>query len=230
MRQALCSYKGLAHGYKRDIYILEKSVYFARCERNFGGIAQQGGVRRYCIFLHFFAFLVQKTCASRFFCVTLQRKIENMTTLSRSEKESIMKDMKSFDEPMPAVGIFWYDPEEHDFFGVYKKELTPKMVEDAAEKGLPFINYRTLHRQVWQKQYFRALAKHEPTKFSGDYTQVPRGRVAWNIDKFIVFVGQWAKDKEEELTELIEKYFALPYFEFRYDEHWDLGHGWSGDL
>ena len=134
-----------------------------------------------------------------------------MTTLSHSEKESIMADMKSFDEPMPAVGIFWYDQTEHDFFGVYKKELTPKMVEEAAEKGLPFIN-------------------HEPTKFSGDYTQVPRGRVAWNIDKFIVFVGQWAKDREEELTELIEKYFALPYFEFRYDEHWDLGHGWSGDL
>ena len=44
----------------------------------------------------------------------------------------MMADMKSFDEPMPAVGIFWYDPEEHDFFGVYKKELTPKMVEEAA--------------------------------------------------------------------------------------------------
>lgn len=155
---------------------------------------------------------------------------KNMTTLTHSEKEAIMKDMKSFDEPMPAVGIFWYDPEEHDFFGVYKKELTPKMVEDAAEKGLPYINYQTLHRQIWQKQYFKALAKHEPTKFSGDYTQVPRGRVAWAVDHFVVFVGQWAKDIEEELTALLEKYFALPYFEFRYDEHWDLGHGWSGDL
>lgn len=158
------------------------------------------------------------------------KRCESMTTLSKSEKDSMMKDMKSFDEPMPSVGIFWYDPQEHDFFGVYKKELTPKMVEDAADKGLPFINYQTLRRQIWQKQYFRALAKHEPTRFSGDYTQVPRGRVAWNIDKFIVFVGQWAKDKEDELTELIEKYFALPYFEFRYDEHWDLGHGWSGDM
>ena len=64
----------------------------------------------------------------------------------------------------------------------------------------------------------------------GDYTQVPRGRVAWAVDHFVVFVGQWAKDIEEELTALLEKYFALPYFEFRYDEHWDLGHGWSGDL
>ena len=154
----------------------------------------------------------------------------NMTTLTHSEKEAIMKDMKSFDEPMPAVGIFWYDPEEHDFFGVYKKELTPKMVEDAADKGLPYINYQTLHRQVWQKQYFKALAKHEPTKFSGDYTQVPRGRVAWAVDHFVVFVGQWAKDIEEELTALLEKYFALPSYEFKYDDHWDLCPGSSADL
>ena len=105
-----------------------------------------------------------------------------------------------------------------------------EMVEEAADKGLPYINYQTLHRQIWQKQYFRALAQHEPTKFSGDYTQVPRGRVAWAVDHFVVFVGQWAKDIEDELTELLEKYFALPYFEFKYDDHWDLGHGWSGDL
>ena len=130
-----------------------------------------------------------------------------MTTLSKSEKEAIMADMKSFDEPMPAVGIFWYDPEEHDFFGVYKKELTPKMVEDAAEKGIKVINYEAV-----------------------DHRQNTRGRVAWSVDHFVVFVGQWAQDKEDELTALLEKYFALPYFEFRYDEHWDLGHGWSGDM
>ena len=52
----------------------------------------------------------------------------NMTTLTHSEKEAIMKDMKSFDESMPAVGIFWYDPEEHDFFGVHQKEPMPKMI------------------------------------------------------------------------------------------------------
>ena len=36
-----------------------------------------------------------------------------MTALSHEEKEAIMKDMKSFDEPMPAVGIFWYDPQRN---------------------------------------------------------------------------------------------------------------------
>ena len=153
-----------------------------------------------------------------------------MTTLSQEDKAALMADMKSLDEDMPSVGIFWYDTEEHDFFCVYKKELTPKMIEDAADKGLPFINYPKLHRQVWKEQYFRALAQHKPTRFTGDYTMIPRGRVAWSIDKFVVFVGKWAESKEEELTALIEKYFALPFFEFVYDEHWDLGHGWSGDF
>ena len=154
----------------------------------------------------------------------------NMTTLTQEQKEAQMASMKSFDEEMPSVGIFWYDPQEHEFFGVYKKELTPKMIEEAANKGLPFINYPKLHRQVWKEQYFRALASHKPTRFTGDYTMIPRGRVAWNIDKFIVFVGKWAEDIQDELTELINQHFALPFFEFVYDEHWDLGHGWSGDF
>ena len=153
-----------------------------------------------------------------------------MTTLTQEQKEAQMASMRSFDEEMPSVGIFWYDPQEHEFFGVYKKELTPKMIEEAANKGLPFINYPKLHRQVWKEQYFRALASHKPTRFTGDYTMIPRGRVAWNIDKFIVFVGKWAEDIQDELTELINQHFALPFFEFVYDEHWDLGHGWSGDF
>ena len=54
--------------------------------------------------------------------------------------------------------------------------------------------------------------------------------MAWNIDKFIVLVGHWAEPILDELSELVEKEFALPYFEFVYDEHWDLGHGWAGDM
>ena len=153
-----------------------------------------------------------------------------MTQLTDEEHKKQMADMKTFDEQMPCIGIFWYDPEDKSFFGVRKKEITPKMVEEAADKGLPFINYPQLHRQVWMKEYFKAQAKHEETKFKGDYTQVPRGRVTWNIDKFIVLVGHWAEPILDELTTLIEEEFSLPYFEFVYDEHWDLGHGWSGDM
>ena len=100
----------------------------------------------------------------------------------------------------------------------------------AFDEQMPFINYPQLNSQVWVEEYFRAQAKHLETKFKGDYTKVPRGRVAWTIDKFIVLVGKWAEPVREELTALIEQEFALPYFEFVYDEHWDLGHGWSGDM
>jgi hypothetical protein len=153
-----------------------------------------------------------------------------MTQLSKEDHQAMMADMRRFDEQMPCVGIFWYDPAEKCLFGVRKQELTPKMTEEAAEKGLPFINYPHLHRQVWAKEHFRAEAKQEETKFKGDYTQVPRGRVAWNVNKFIVLVGKWAKPVEEELGTLLEQEFSLPCFEFVYDYHWDLGHGWSGDM
>ncbi len=103
-------------------------------------------------------------------------------------------------------------------------------MEDAAEKGKPFISYPQLHRQVWAKEYFRALANHTKTKFKGDNTQIPRGRVAWTIVRFIVLIGHWAEPIQDELTELLEKEFSLPYFEFVYEEHWDLGHAWSGDI
>lgn len=153
-----------------------------------------------------------------------------MTQLSNDAHQQQMASMKAFDEQMPCIGIFWYDPSDNTLFGVRKQEVTPKMVEEAAVNGLPFLNYPHLHRQVWAKEYFKAQAKHEDTKFKGDYTQIPRGCVAWNIDKFIVLVGHWAESILEELTALIESEFSLPYFEFVYDEHWDLGHGWSGDM
>ncbi len=153
-----------------------------------------------------------------------------MTRLNDKDHDAQMKDMASFDQQMPSVGIFWYDVDDHTLFGVRKKELTPREVEEAAEKGVPFINYPKLHRQVWAKEYFTAQAKHLETKFKGDYTRVPRGRVTWTIDKFIILVGKWAEPIQEELSKLIEEEFSLPYFEFKYDEHWDLGHGWSGDM
>jgi hypothetical protein len=33
--------------------------------------------------------------------------------LSDKDHKSLMSAMKSFDEQMPCIGIFWYDPEEH---------------------------------------------------------------------------------------------------------------------
>ena len=63
-----------------------------------------------------------------------------MTQLTDQERTAQMNDMRSFDEQMPCVGIFWYDPAEHSLFGVRKKEITPQMVEEAGRKGA-FISY-----------------------------------------------------------------------------------------
>ncbi len=117
-----------------------------------------------------------------------------MTQLSAAEHETLMEDMRQFDEQMPCVGIFWYDPADKTLFGVRKQELTPKMVEDAADNGLPYINYPHLDRQGWAKEFFQARAKHEDTKFGGDYTQVPRGRVTWDpiSSSSMTTIGTWA--------------------------------------
>ena len=109
-----------------------------------------------------------------------------------------MADMKSFDEEMPSIGIFLYNPQDHSLFGVCKKLLTPLEVEEARAKGVEVINYPELHYT--------------------HHTQMPRGRVAWNTDKFIVLVGKWAEPVQDELTQLLEDTFHLPYFEFVYDE------------
>ena len=124
-----------------------------------------------------------------------------MTQLSDKEHNVQMEDMKSFDEQMPCVGIFWYDPEDNTLFGVRKKEITPKMVEESRIQGVDVIDYPT------------SSLLHQPS----DIKQRECGRVAWTIDKFIVLVGKWAEPIQEKLTELLEKEFSLPYFEFVYD-------------
>ena len=59
-----------------------------------------------------------------------------------------------------------------------------------------------------------------------EYT-LERSKKVKNIDKEIL---QAVTAEAKRKTELIEQEFSLPYFEFVYDEHWDLGHGWSGDM
>ena len=105
-----------------------------------------------------------------------------MTQLTDQERTAQMNDMRSFDEQMPCVGIFWYDPADRSFFGVRKEEITPQMVEEAAKKGSPFICYPEMQGEL-----------------SVDGTHLA-GRVVWSIDKFIVLVGKWAEPLHKELS------------------------------
>ena len=71
-----------------------------------------------------------------------------MTQLNEKDHNAQMEDMKSFDEQMPCVGIFWYDPNDNTLFGVRKKELTPQMVEEL-ERGMQ--NYREVIKRQFGK-------------------------------------------------------------------------------
>lgn len=133
-----------------------------------------------------------------------------MTQLNDKDRAALIADMKSFDEEMPSIGSFLYNPQDHCLVDVDKKELTPRDVEEARAEGVDVINYPMLNNT--------------------HYKQNLHGRVVWNINKFMVLVGKWAEPVQDELTQLIEDTFHLPYFEFVYDEHWDLGHDWSADM
>ena len=147
-----------------------------------------------------------------------------MTQLSEKDHKAQMAAMKAFDEQMPCIGIFWYDPEVHALCDVHKKELTPGMIDAAAKKGIHYIEYSPSGDVDNDRKEFSIL------NCQLSIASAFAGRIAWNIDKFIVLVGHWAEPILDELTELLEQEFSLPYFEFVYDEHWDLGHGWSGDM
>ena len=71
-----------------------------------------------------------------------------MTQLTDKERAAQMNDMRSFDEQMPCMGIFWYDPVNCSFFGVRKRAITPRMVEEAAEKGSPFISFPEMQGEL----------------------------------------------------------------------------------
>ena len=128
----------------------------------------------------------------------------------------------------PSLGIFWYDTQKNELFGVESA-----MADDVDFYMSPQWNKevrtgRRLHKNVWEKQFYRKKDK----RFSGDYTQVPRGRVfEFRDEGFVVFTGKWIEDYPEAKEEIMFE-FQLPEdnTKFIQDEHWDLGHGWSNEF
>lgn len=87
---------------------------------------------------------------------------------------------------------------------------------------------RRLPKNVWGKRSQRK----KDNRFSGDYTQVPRGRVfEFKNEWFVVFTGKWKDDYPEAKEEIMFE-FQLPEDNTRFvqNEHWDLGHGWSNEF
>ena len=124
----------------------------------------------------------------------------------------------------PAVGIFWYDTNDDELFGVI----------DTTASTLPFYesdffksNAKTtdkLHYQVWQKEFNRGRDE----RFKAKYITVPRGRVFEVEDRgFVVCVGTWINDYPSAKDLIIDEFNLPNNTEFLVDSHWNTGHGWS---
>ena len=149
----------------------------------------------------------------------------NYREMSKQEQKAVMKTMSDNFEHQdePKVGIFWYDEEKDELFGVSKIEASDLQFNINDLKTI-----KTLHKTWWQKQKNKAISKGEdPGIFKKEYTLVPRGRIFQRKDGvFQLMCGSWINDHIESL---VKDEFDLQnvLFEKIVDEHWEIGHGWS---
>lgn len=145
-----------------------------------------------------------------------------------NKHNSLLASMKLFEDAdfEPFVGIFWYDVNSDELFGVYKTMVSQLDFDSNGRKTYPI-----LHKDIWNKEAKKALYKKKSTKFKGDYTLIPRGRIFQYEDgHFEVMVGDWFK--QHNIKELIIDEFDLPEHQtdFIIDRHWNIGNGWSDEL
>lgn len=154
--------------------------------------------------------------------------------LTGKQHQAALELMGRFkDNGRPKLGIFWYDYNNDVLFGVEKGDAELYVTQGR------LATFPKLHKTYWQKMHYKAVSKGDTESVfynEHDYTQIPRGRVFLEDGKYYVNVGSWINGyingnkciDSEKLRELVSDEFNLPdSFEFRQDEHWDIGHGWS---
>ena len=149
----------------------------------------------------------------------------DLKKLSDIEHQQAEEQMRESLVDEPQVGIFWYTREN----GLFGEQTYP--ASKVVGKGLRTLPKR--HDQVWRKEHYRAKARNKvdsPFYSDEDVYSIPRGRVFVNEDgTCIVMVGKWIEDYPEAKEEILDVFNLPQDTEFRYDTHWDIGHGWSGD-
>lgn len=145
------------------------------------------------------------------------------------DRESVIKSMKDCFEYSESqhsqIGIFWYDVNKDELFGVNKVDSEHFEFKPSRD-GLVKM-YDKLHKDIWMKEFRHG----KDDRFVGDYTKVPRGRVAEYKDQgFVVYVGDWIDEYPSAKKEIIYEFELPSDVEFRKDRHWNLGNGWSDEL
>lgn len=141
----------------------------------------------------------------------------------------------------PMLGIFWYDGERGELFGIFKDDEKNIEPDSTGRRVFP-----VLHQDVWgelRNKYYDAYGTYVgdakyPIEESNpmrelDYTLVPRGRVFSDDTGYQVFVGDWffsmGEEEREDVKQLVLDEFGLWEGEtvFVDDIHWHIGHGWG---
>jgi len=162
---------------------------------------------------------------------------DKICSSTKEEHDEMIDTMLNFfSNDKPQVGIFWFDYIHKSLFGIKKDDADKYIGDDRAE------SIGKLHCDYWNKQHHKAVNLNDTKSIfykESNYTKIPKGRIFIKPDGSIfVAVGHWINgiiyDKKwfdtNELRDLLIDEFNLPNnFEFKIDEHWDLGHGWSGD-
>ena len=127
----------------------------------------------------------------------------------------------------PDLGIFWYDTSNDELFGIVRTPADEAQYYHSNQWDCDVKTCKKLHETIWKKEHF----KDKDKRFSGDYTKIPRGRIFEFKGKgFVVYTGTWI-DNYPQVKELIINEFDLPNTtQFKQDEHWDIGHGWSNEF
>jgi len=144
-----------------------------------------------------------------------------MTEQDRKKLISAMSD--NFDkQDKPKVGIFWYDSEKEELFGVSKI--------NADELNFNYNGLKTigiLHKDWWKKEREKLLFKKKPLGIYGsDYSQIPRGRIFQREEDgvFQLMCGKWITDQIAEMVKIEFDLCNVP-FERIIDIRWEIGHG-----
>ena len=152
----------------------------------------------------------------------MEASVLKMSAVERKEVMASMSDNFESQED-PKVGIFWYDENNDELFGVTAVNAGELNFNS---NGIKTIG--TLHKTWWKKQQEKAKAKKQNAGvFASDYTQIPRGRVFQRENgAFELMCGSWIN---EHIVELVKDDFNLwnVSLEVKVDVHWEIGHGWS---
>lgn len=104
----------------------------------------------------------------------LVKRLDDLNFSHEAIIETMKNDFEYSEKEHPQIGIFWYDTNNNQLFGINKMDEELKdFVKNSDNEDVK--SYPKMHKQIWKKESFRGRDK----RFVGDYTLIPRGRVSY---------------------------------------------------